>query len=198
VKKLLVGAITASLLAAAVVYTASALQTPTYEASAVLLVGQKEQSDGKIHPIPNAPPPEERAAQTMALEGAIDSRPVAEGAIRRLGLGASLSPDRLLDNLTVEQVDSTPLLRLRYADTSAQRAPAVANAVGRESSERFSVPSGTYDMTPTLVDPARPPDGAASPKPGRNGLIAFVAGLAISSAALFAVRRGWLRLVWPG
>jgi capsular polysaccharide biosynthesis protein len=42
------------------------------------------------------------------------------------------------------------------------------------------------------------PAHQASPKPLRNGLIALVAGLAISSAALFAVRRGWFRLDWPG
>ena len=56
-KTSLVGAITASLLAAVVVTAASLLQPPTYEASALVMVGPKELSDGKIHPIPLAPRP---------------------------------------------------------------------------------------------------------------------------------------------
>jgi capsular polysaccharide biosynthesis protein len=190
--------VAASLLVAAVVYAESALQPPTYEATAVLSVGPKEPSDGKIHLIPNALPPERLRALAQMTARAVETRPVAEGAIRRLGLGASLSPGELLDNLTVEQVESSEFLRLTYTDTDQERAPAVVNAVGRESSERFSVGNGTYDMTTTLYDKASWRAAPVSPKPGRNGLIAFVAGLAISSATLFAVRRGWLRLVWPG
>ena len=55
-KKLLLGATAASLLVAAVVTMVSLLQTPTYEVSA-LVVHPKEQSDGKIQLIPNAPRP---------------------------------------------------------------------------------------------------------------------------------------------
>jgi uncharacterized protein involved in exopolysaccharide biosynthesis len=46
-------AMVAAVLVAVAVAVASLWQTPTYEASAVLLVAQKEQRDGKIQPIPN-------------------------------------------------------------------------------------------------------------------------------------------------
>ena len=80
-KKLMLLAVAASLLVATIVYAESALQPPTYEASAVLLVGQKEPSDGKIHLIPNAPSPEDLRGLTQTMARDIDSRPVAEGAI---------------------------------------------------------------------------------------------------------------------
>jgi capsular polysaccharide biosynthesis protein len=194
VKKLLLWAIAASLLVAVIVYMVSATRTPTYEASALLMVDQKEQSYGKIHPIPNAP----LGVYAHQMIIAIETRPVAEGAIRRLGVGGSLSPGELLDNLTVEQVESSRFIRLTYTDPDPERAWLVPNAFGREASERVSVGSAANSMTPTLFNKAGLPDAPASPKPLRNGLFALVAGLAISSAVLFAARRGWLRLDWPG
>ena len=101
-KTLLLGAITASLLIAAVVFMFSATRTPTYEASAVLTVGQKELSDGKGGLIPLAPTPETLQQLTHTMVVAIESRPVTEEAIRRLGL--EVSPDQLLNNLSIEQI----------------------------------------------------------------------------------------------
>jgi receptor protein-tyrosine kinase len=168
----------AVVLGAAGVTVASLLQTPTYEASAVLLVGQEEQSDGKIHLIPLAPAPETLQKLTHTMVVAIESRPVAEEAIRRLGL--ELSPDQLLNNLTVEQVESSQLIRLAYTDTNPQQAEQIVNTVGRVSSERVSATSvGETGMRATVYEKATIPDASASPKPLRNGLIALVVGLVL-------------------
>ena len=187
-KTLLVRAITASLLAAVVVTVASLLQTPTYEASAVLMVGQKELSDGKIHLIPLAPAPEtlQQLTQTMAI--AIESRPVAEGTIRRLGVG--MTPADLLNNLTAEPVEASQLIRLSYTDTDPARAKEVVNAVGRESSESLSVAAAAV-MTATVIDKASVPEAPASPRPLRNGLLALVVALALSAALIGVRRRVW-------
>ena len=188
-KTLLVRAITASLLAAVVVTVASLLQTPTYEASAVLMVGQKELSDGKIHLIPLAPAPEtlQQLTQTMAI--AIESRPVAEGTIRRLGVG--MSPADLLNNLTAEPVEASQFIRLSCTDTDPARAKEVVNAVGRESSESLSVAAAAV-MTATVIDKASVPEAPASPRPLRNGLLALVVALALSAALIGVRRRVWL------
>jgi capsular polysaccharide biosynthesis protein len=185
----LVRAITASLLAAVVVTVASLLQTPTYEASAVLMVGQKELSDGKIHLIPLAPAPEtlQQLTQTMAI--AIESRPVAEGTIRRLGVG--MSPADLLNNLTAEPVEASQFIRLSCTDTDPARAKEVVNAVGRESSESLSVAAAAV-MTATVIDKASVPEAPASPRPLRNGLLALVVALALSAALIGVRRRVWL------
>jgi capsular polysaccharide biosynthesis protein len=194
-KKLLLWAITASLLVAAVVTFVGLLQTPTYKASTVLLVGQREQSYGKIHPIPNAPTPTPGRLQALAQTTyiALDTRPVAEEVIRRLGL--EMSPKELLDNFTVEQVASTKFVGLTYEDADPKEAARIADTFAEVASERISEASAVAnDITATVWEKAEIPDAPASPKPLRNGLIALVVGLTISSAALFAVRRGWLPL----
>ena len=183
--RMLLGAV---VLVAMVVTAVSATRPPTYEASAVLMVGQKELSDGKIHLIPLAPAPEtlQQLTQTMAI--AIESRPVAEGTIRRLGVG--MSPADLLNNLTAEPVEASQLIRLSYTDTDPARAKEVVNAVGRESSESLSVAAAAV-MTATVIDKASVPEAPASPRPLRNGLLALVVALALSAALIGVRRRVW-------
>ena len=173
-KKLLVWAIAASLLVAAVVTSASALQTPTYEATARMLVGQEQQkSHGGIHPLP---PPGDALTQTLMIY--IDTRPVAREAIRRLDV--RMSPDELLNNLTVEQVESSQFLRLTYTDTDPARAMQVVNTVGQVSSERISEADAiSNNITATVWEQAEVPVTPASPRPLRNGLIALVVGLVL-------------------
>jgi capsular polysaccharide biosynthesis protein len=180
----------ASAFVAAIVYAESALQPPTYEASAVLLVGPKEPRDGKIHLIPNAPAPGILNMLVQTTTQDIDSRPVAEETIRRLGVGRALSQDRLRDNLTVERVESSGFLQLRYTDTDPGRAAQVANTVGLVTSERYAVMVGEDGLTATLFQKASVPTTLASPKPGRDALIALVVALALASlAALIEARR---------
>jgi capsular polysaccharide biosynthesis protein len=186
VKKLLGWAITASLLAAVVVTVMSLLQTPTYEASAVLLVGQKEQSYGKIHPIPNAPMPD-RQLHTMAV--AIESRPVADEVIQ--GRGLKMGTQELLDNLSVEQIEDTSFLLLSYRDTDRQRAKDVVNDVSDTSIRRISAANvSTNDTTVTVYKRAAVPGAPVSPKPLRNGLLTLVAGLVLCA--------GLAKLALPG
>jgi capsular polysaccharide biosynthesis protein len=195
VKTLLVGALAASLLVAAVVAMFSATRTPTYEASAVLLVAQQEQNAGKIQPIPNYHPHRlggrQALAQTMVID--IETRPVAKEAIRRLGL--EVSPEELLDNLTVdvEQVGTAQSIQLSYTDTDPMRARLVVNAVGRVSSERISEADAiSNNITANVWKKAEISVTPASPKPLRNGLIALVVALALSAALIGARRRVWL------
>jgi capsular polysaccharide biosynthesis protein len=104
VKTLPVGAITASLLAAVVVTLAGLFfQTPVYEASAKLLVGQMELSDGRVYSIPNAPMPDRQLAHTVVV--AIESRPVAEEVIQKQNL--QMGPQEFLDHLTVKALEDT-------------------------------------------------------------------------------------------
>jgi capsular polysaccharide biosynthesis protein len=187
VKKLLGWAITASLLAAVVVTVMSLLQTPTYEASAVLLVGQKEQSYGKIHPIPNpiadaAPAPEQQLAHTMVV--AIKSPPVADEVIQ--GRGLQMGTQELLDNLTVEQIEDTSFLLLSYRDTDRQRAKDVVNDVSDTSIRRISAANvSTNDTTVTVYKRAAVPGAPISPDPLRNGLLALGLGLMLGTGLAF-------------
>jgi receptor protein-tyrosine kinase len=187
VKRLLLWAVAASLLVAVVVYTASALQTPTYEASVQMWVNFQKLDDlptraaGGVEGV-------QLLTQLMAL--AIDTRPNAKEAVRRLGL--EMSPDELLSNLTVEPVEDTNLLRLTYEGTDPERAARIAGTLAEVASEQTveeSPRGGGSKLTVALYDKASVPNASASPKPLRNGLLALVAGLALSAALIGARRR---------
>jgi non-specific protein-tyrosine kinase len=190
VRRLLLWAIAASLLVSAVVTTVSLLQTPKYEASAVRLVDAQVKSDGRPHPIPTTTfgTLEHVARKTAVASG---SRPVAAETIRRLGL--EMSPDKLLDNLTVDRNEDSLFIQLTYTDTDPRRAQDVANTVGQMASERVPDVCETQACHTTAIvfKKAQPPTTPASPKPLRNGLLALVATLSLSTALIAA--RAYLR-----
>jgi capsular polysaccharide biosynthesis protein len=187
----------ASLLVAVAVGVASLLQTPKYEASAQLWVDwqqgdQQTYVTGSGEEIQTLPPGGE-GLQTIILTiiDAIDSRPVAEEAIQRLNL--DMTPAELLDNLTIEQVESTSFIVLTYEGTDPVRAKQIVNTVGQVSSELISERSvDSSNLRANVYEEAMVPDGPVSPTPLRNGLLALIVGLALSAGLL--ARRGAL---WP-
>jgi capsular polysaccharide biosynthesis protein len=179
--------VVASLLVALVVAMVSATRMPTYEASALVLLGQKDQNGAKIQLIPLAPTHEGLRTLTRTVAGAIDSRPVAEETIRRLGLGITL--DALQDDLRVRPEPGTTLFRLTYADADPARARQVANTIGQVASEKVSEAGlNKSRLTATLWQSATLPTDHVSPHPVRNGLVALAVALALS-AGLLAGRR---------
>ena len=160
-------------LAVGVAVAASLYQTKTYEASAMLMVGQ-EQGDGQDTNLAGSVEGLQQLTQTMII--AIDIRPVAEEVIQRLGL--EMSPDELLDNLDIEQVETSQFIRLSYTDTDAERAEQIVNTVGTVSTERISnTGAAANNITATVMERAVVPDAPISPNPLRNGLLAAVLGL---------------------
>jgi capsular polysaccharide biosynthesis protein len=162
---------------------AGLMQQPTYEASAQVLVGERspaqEMGSGKIQLIPLAPTPEkvEKMSQTMA--GAVDSRPVAEEAIYRLGL--AMTPAELLDHLTAEQVEGTTFIRISYEDPDPVSAKRIANTVGEVFSALVSGSSaGDSKISATVWEEAAVPESPVSPRPLRNGLLTLIVGLSLA------------------
>jgi hypothetical protein len=141
--------------------------------------------NGKIQLIPNAPAPEALRALTQTIIGAIDSRPVAEETILRLGL--QRDPDELLDNLTAEQVESTSFIVLTYEDTDPVKAAKIVNTVGQVSSELITERSSQW--TANVYEEALVPESPVSPRPGRNGLLTLVIGLVLCAGTV-VVRPG--------
>ena len=177
----------AALLVALAVTVASLRQTPTYEASAHMLVAQ-QQGDRQIQPIPNAPTPERLKEISQAVAGAIDTRTVAEEAIQRLELQEA--PEELLENLSVEQVEASQIIRLAYTDTDPQRAKEVVNTIGEVSSERISkTRAAGLNITATLYESAAVPDTPVSPNPLRNGILASGLGMMLCVSLALALPR---------
>ena len=102
---------------------------------------------------------------TQEMIHAIDSRPVAEGAIKRLGL--QMKPAELLDSLTVEQLENTErFIVLSYEDTDPVEATRIANTVGEVSSELISERSAArIQLTANVYEKAGVPLAPASPPP---------------------------------
>ena len=163
----------AVVLAALGVTSAGFQQAPTYEASAHVLVDEGSPGNGKIQLIPLAPTPETLRALTLTMIHTIDSRPVAEEVIQRLGL--QMKPAELLDRLTLDQIEGTQFIHLTYEDTDPMRTQQIANTVGEVSSEFISERSNEFMAT--VWEKAAVPESPVSPHPLRNGLLTVVIGL---------------------
>ncbi len=158
----------------------SLAQTPTYEASIKLLVGQQR----GITETPADVMGLQQLTQTMA-EG-VSSRRVAMGTIQQEGL--RMPPEVFLaDHLSVEQINATQFIRVSYTDTDPQRAQRVANAVGEVFSKEIAeVNAASSDaVSVTLWDRAGLPEEPVSPNLLLNGLLALVAGLALGVGLAF-------------
>ena len=169
---------------------ASFLQTPMYEASAQLWVDwqhgdQWTNLGGSGEQIQTL---EYRELPTEMIIPAIDSRPLAEEAILRLGL--QMKPAELLDKLTVEQVEGSQFIRLSYEDTDPERAKQIVNTVGEVSSELISERSAAgSNLTATVWDKAAVPETPVSPRPWRNGLVTLVVGWTLIGCLAVLVHR---------
>jgi capsular polysaccharide biosynthesis protein len=152
---------------------ASLLQAPTYEASAKVIVGQ-ERGTGQDANLAGSVEGLQALTQTMIIY--VNTRPVAEEAIRRLEL--ETSPDELLSNLTVEQIETSQFIQLSYTDTDPERATQIVNTVSQVSSERISATSAVAsNIEVTVIERAIVPVAPVSPDPLRNGVLATVLGL---------------------
>src|SRR5215211_731805 len=189
-------AMVAVVLVSAAVVMASLWQTPTYEASAQVWVDQKQgdQQHNLAGNLAGGPriridiPEDRERLQTLTLTMAlaIDSRPVAEEAIRRLEL--RMEPAELLDKLHVEQVENTSFIRLSYEDTDPVRAKKIANMVGEVSSELISERSAAGSkLKATVSERAGVPFTPLSPHPWRNGLLTLVMGIALCVGTALAL-----------
>src|SRR5215210_5762289 len=101
-----------------------------------------------------------------------------------------MSPVELLDKLTVEQVEHTTFIALRYEDTNAPRAQQIVNTVGEVFSEYISERSAAgSNITATVFEKAAIPYTPVSPHPLRNGLLTLVVGLALCAMLALALPR---------
>jgi capsular polysaccharide biosynthesis protein len=124
----------------------------------------------------------QQLTQNMII--AIDTRPVAEEVISRRGL--EMTPDELLNNLTIEQVESSQFIRLSYTDSNAEDAQQIVNTVGTVSSNRITnLGAAANNITATVMERAVLPQSPIKPDPVRNGLLAAVFGLMLGVGLAF-------------
>lgn len=155
------------------------MQPPTYEASAEVRLSVPEHQEQSDEQLNLAGSPEGLQALTLTLRYAVDSPPIAEEVIRRLGSEAEMEPTKLLSNLTVDRVGVNSIF-FTYEDKDSAAAAQIATTFGEVSSERISDTSVDGSrLTATLVRKAAMPEDPASPHPIRNGLLTLAVGWAL-------------------
>lgn len=204
-------AIVAGALVAAVMWFSRA-QAPLYEASTTILVGQNSgliQNPGDVTGL-------QEITRTMAQ--AVMSYPVAEGAVRKMGLEGEMKPQELVGTLESEQIPDTQFIRVTYRDTDPERAQRVANAIGEsfseqvaelqretaanaaraaEAFEREGIFGGVPPVvTATVWEPAQLPEAPVSPNPRTDGLLALVMGLMLGLGLAFLLEARSPRDAW--
>jgi capsular polysaccharide biosynthesis protein len=164
-----VGALLIAVPAALIAILVSFLRTPTYEAAAQVWVHLR-QGDQQVNSLPD---PYLLQTTTLKVIDTIDTCPVAKETKRRLD--PPIDPAELLDELTVEQVQGTNLIRLTYKDTKPEKTQRIGGTLAEVSSERISETNAAgYDVRVTVYGEVSPPKTLADPKPLRSGILTLV------------------------
>ena len=150
----------------------SLLQTPTYEASVMILVGQETTGNTNL----GAADVTELQELALTVAKAVPTTPVAETVVQRLGL-QEVSATGVLNKISAEADPGTMFVNVSYKDSDPERAQLIANTIGKVLSEKISeVSVGANAITATVWEPATLPETPVSPDPIRNGIIALVLG----------------------
>ena len=178
----------AVILLVAVLLTGSAVglslaQTPVYEASTTIAIGERQEENSVDQPLQSEVDGLQALALSMAT--AVDSRRVAEATIQRLDL--RVAPGDFVENLSAEQVAETPFVEVKYTDTSRERAKLIANTVAAVFEAQVSeVNVGTTGpVTVEVWERAVAANDPVSPNPLRNGFVALVLGLMLGLGLAF-------------
>ncbi len=168
----LIGAAAGLLLAVVVTF----LQDPTYRADASIVLVRQGQPPGS----------DPRLAQAAdAAAELVDSRAVAESAIRNLGLGDT--PQELLDRVEVVAEEGSSLLRLEVEAPRREEARRTAQEVAEVATVLFNDRFAPQTAA-SLWEPAAAADEQVSPKPARNLALGVLIGALAGLALLFAGR----------
>jgi capsular polysaccharide biosynthesis protein len=156
-------------------------QTPMYETSSTILVGQRQQAGGT----PNLGGDVSGLQQlTTTLVVAGDSRPVAQEVIQRLNLRTT--PEALLEDLDVQQIPDSLYIQISYTDPSPNRAQMVADTAGEVLSKQISdVSPDVNGVTARVWESAVEPTAPVSPNIVLNCLLALAVGLVLGLGLAF-------------
>jgi capsular polysaccharide biosynthesis protein len=150
----------------------SLLQTPTYESSVLILVGQKTTGDTN-----SGPDVADLQELTLTVAKAVPTTPVAEAVVERLEAPPEGGAGEVLANSSAEPDPGTVFVNVSYKDSDPKRAQLIANTIGIVLSKKIPEMSlGANAITATVWEPATLPETPLSPDPIRNGIIGLMLG----------------------
>jgi capsular polysaccharide biosynthesis protein len=168
-----------------VVVTGSALgfsltQTPTYEASIKILVGQKLTEDADF-----GTDVSDLQELTVTVAQAVQTLPVAQAVVEQPNV-PELSAGEVLENMSVEPSPGSNFIDVSYESSDPEEAQLIANAIGQALSQKISeVSVGVNGLTATVWAPATLPETPVSPDLALNGIVALVLGSLLGIALAF-------------
>lgn len=164
----------------------SSRQVPVYEAEARVFIGPRtaEATDiGEVLEELNF------SGEFLASYAELlKSRPLAEQVVRDERLG--IAPVNLQEQIETSIITNTRIIEVRVADTDAERAQTIANAIVNtfvdEELEDFG---GRAGVQASVLESALLPQQPVSPKPLRNGLLGAALGLALGVGTAFLLEQ---------
>jgi capsular polysaccharide biosynthesis protein len=150
----------------------SLLQTPTYESSVLILVGEKTTGDTNA-----GPDVADLQELTLTVAKAVPTTPVAEAVVERLEAPPEGGAGEVLANSSAEPDPGTVFVNVSYKDSDPKRAQLIANTIGIVLSEKIpEMTLGANAITATVWEKATLPETPLSPDPIRNGIIGLMLG----------------------
>jgi capsular polysaccharide biosynthesis protein len=157
-------------------------QTPTYQSTVQMLVGQKSTGaagsslSGDVSGLQDL---------TLTVAKAADTPPIAQAVVEQPNLQGQ-SAAQLLQNMTATQDTGTTFVTITYTNSNPKQAQLTANAIGKALSEKISeVSLGANGITATVWSQATLPQEPVSPDPLLNAIIALVIGSILGVALAF-------------
>jgi capsular polysaccharide biosynthesis protein len=177
-------------LGAAVGY--SAVQTPKYEASTTILIGQTQSNTSTTTNL-SASDVQGLQSLTNTMATAITSDRIADAVIEDLNL--STTSTGLLENLSAQQVPETQFIQVTYQSTDPKMAKRIVQDTGRQFSKQVSeISPNASAVTATVWDSATISDEPVSSNWSRYVLLGFAVGAmlgVILTILLENLDRGW-------
>jgi capsular polysaccharide biosynthesis protein len=168
----------------------SYMQTPIYEVSGRLLVGQNENSE-RVTSLGSDIMGLQEATHTVAT--AVNSTPVATDVASKLDLRTD--PDVLLKHISIAQVENTQFIEITYTGPDPHQGRKIVDAFGTLGSKRIAESSaGASGIRAEVWESAQPPEAPIEPNPIRNGILAVGLGLMLGFGLTFLLEYlddGW-------
>ncbi len=172
----------------------SYFQTPKYEASTTILIGQT-QNNTSTSSTSNLSASDLQGLQTLTttMAAAITSDRIAAAVIQDLNL--SIAPEDLLKNLSAQQVPETQFIQITYQSAHPEMAKRVVDDTGHQFSSQVSeISPNASGVTATIWDKAAVSEEPVSPNRSRDALLGFAVGAMLGVLLSFLLEnldKGW-------